>query len=239
MRACRLQFAGLALTAAALTGCQGVMGSGQYAQVRFIEASPDTPAVDLSQNGTPVLYGVGFGTASSYIPLSPGTYTYAAHTAALHQQLAKTAATLAPGAQYTVLVGNTAAELSMTLLKDQAAAAPAGEIALRFLDQATRSGAVDLYLVPEGKRLTAASTAVATNISLGNAPAYLDVPAGTYSVVALPTGAAPGSAVPPLYSGTQLDYAAGSAHTILLLDAASAGSALQLLVADDYDPSAA
>ena len=222
-----------------LTGCQVVSGAGQYTQVRFIAASPDTPAVDVSQNGAPVLYGVGFGTASSYMPVAPGAYTYAIHTTALHQQLANTSGLLSAGGQYTVLVGNTAAELKMTVLKDQATAAPPGRMALRFVDEATRSSAVDLYLVAAGKTLTASSRAVVADVSFGNAPTYIDYRAGTYSVVAFPAGTVPGSSVAPLYSSNQLEFASGSARTIVLLDSPEAASSgLQAVLATDFDPSA-
>ncbi len=185
-----------------------------------------------------MLYSIGFGTASSYIPIIPGAYTYTADTAALHQQLGSTAETLAPGAQYTVLIGNTTAALQVSILKDQATPAPPGQYALRVLHQATRVGAVDLYLLPAGGKLTGTAP-FATSVTFGNTPVYSTLPSGTYSLVALPAGASPSASPAPLYTGSHIEYPSGSARTIVLIDTSPASAVpLQALSADDFDPPA-
>ena len=68
--------------------------------------------------------------------------------------------TFAPSTQYTVLIGNSAASLQQLTLTDQSQPAPSGQIALRFIDQATRISAVDIYLVPAGQKLTAVTPLV-------------------------------------------------------------------------------
>ena len=55
------------------------------------------------------------------------------------QQLATVRGNFLTGSQYTVLAGNISASLQMTVLKDQSYPAPSGQVALRFLDQATRA----------------------------------------------------------------------------------------------------
>ena len=178
----------LAVLTALLAGCQGVTGIQQVSQVRVVDASPDAPALDIHQNSSASLYNVGFGTVSSYIPVTPGSYTHAAFTAGTQQQLATTRGTLATGIQYTLLTGNVAANLQMTLLKDQSFPAPNGQVALRFLNQATRAGAVDLYLLPPGS--TPSGPPIASGVTFGGSTGYLSAPAGTYSIVAYPTGRA-------------------------------------------------
>lgn len=239
MRPARFQLALFtSLAAVTLLGCQGVTGSGQYTQVRFIDASPDIPAVDLYQNGTPLVYGVSFGTASSYIPVPAGSYTYSADTAGLRQQLATTSGALAPGGQYTVVVSDNAAALRMLLLKDQPAPAPAAQTAVRFLNQATRTGAVDIYLVPEGGSLSRTSP-IATGVLLGGTPAYVAGPTGVFSVVALPAGASPDTPDSALYASNQISFVAGSSRTFVLLDQFIGGRpALQMMTTEDSDPSA-
>ena len=230
----RSQLAALAVCAiVALTGCQGVTGGLRYTQVRFIAASPDAPALDIYQNGSVLLYSVGFGTASSYTPISPGSYSYAVDTAGLSQQLASATGTLAPGGQYTVLIGNTIASLQVTILKDQTMPAPAGQFSLRVLDQATRSHAVDVYLLPAGGTLNG-TLPFATAVTFGNAPVYGNAPSGTYSIVVLAAGAASSSL--PLYTGSQTDYAGGSVHTVVLLDPSLPSSTgVQVVAADDIE----
>jgi hypothetical protein len=225
------RIAALAVLAAGLAGCQGVTGIQPVAQVRVIDTSPDAPALDVYQNSQASLYNVGFGTVSSYIPLAPGSYTHAAFTTGTQQQLAQVRGALAPGSQYTLLTGNIAANLQMALLRDQSFPAPGGQVALRFLGQATRSGPVDIYLLPAGFSLTGASP-IAAGVSFGSNTGYINAPSGTYSIVAYPAGILP-TAAAPAYTGSQVAYPATSVRTILLLDQPPAG--LQTITAADFD----
>jgi hypothetical protein len=240
------RLAALAVCGVVLAGCQGVTGLQPAAQVRVIDASPDAPALDIAQtspapavpNG---LYNIGFGTISSYIPMSAGTYTHSAFVSGTQQQLAFARGIFSSGGQYTLLAGNTAASLQMALLKDQSTPAPSGQTALRFLGQATRSGAVDLYLLPAGFSLSGASP-IAAGVNFGTNTGYINAPAGTYSIVAYPAGTAP-SASSPSFTGTQTAFPATSVRTIVLLDqrpdaAPASPHSLQVVTASDYDPSA-
>jgi Domain of unknown function (DUF4397) len=228
------RLAALAVCAVVLAGCQGVTGIQPVAQVRVIDASPDAPPIDVYQNSQASLYNVGFGTVSSYIPTAPGTYTHSAFTTGTQQQLAQVRGTLGPGSQYTLLTGNIAANLQMALLKDQSFPAPSGQVALRFLGQATRTGPVDIYLLPAGFSPARVSP-IATGVNFGTNTGYINAPSGTYSIVAFPTGIAP-STSPPAYTGTQVTYPATSVRTILLLDQPPSG--LQIISAPDFDPTA-
>jgi hypothetical protein len=234
------RLAALSVLVLALAGCQSIAGTQSVTQVRFIHASPDAPAIDLYQNPTPSsqasLYNVAFGTVSSYMTLAPGAYTHAAYTAGTQQRLANVHAAFSAGGQYTVLAANIAANLQMTVLKDQATPAPPGQVALRFLGESTRTGSVDLYLVAPAATLSG-QTPIATGLGLGANTGYLNLPSGTYSIVALPAGSTPSSASVPLFTGSQTLYPDGSARTILLIDQQPlATPGLQLIAADDFDP---
>ena len=232
-----VRLAALAVLAAGLAGCQSMAGSPQIAQVRVIDVSPDAPALDIYQNPAPQpsagLYNIGFGTVSSYMPVSPGTYTHAAFTSGTQQQLAAIRGNFATNNQYTVLAGNIAANLQMSVLKDQSTPAPTGQTALRFLGQATRAGSVDIYLLPPGFSLRGASP-IATSVGFGSNTGYLNAPSGTYSIVAYPSGSVP-AATTPAYTGSQVTYPGSSVRTVVLIDQQPAG--LQTITAPDYDPS--
>jgi hypothetical protein len=229
----------LAILATLVSGCQSIAGIQPFSQVRVVDASPDAPALDIyqtasSQTAQAGLYNVGFGTVSSYIPIASGAIVHAAYVAGSQQQIASVRGTLAIGQQYTLLAGNVAANLQMTVLKDQSTPAPPGQTAFRFLDQTTRSGPVDIYLLPAGATLAGAS-ATTTHINFGGNTGYLNQPAGTYSIVALPAGASPGTTA-PAYSGSQVSYPAGSVRTIILIDQQPpTASSLKVITADDYD----
>ena len=233
------RLAALAVLAAGLAGCQSIAGIRPVSQVRVIDVSPDAPALDIYQNSpqssSAVLYNLGFGTVSSYIPVPAGANTHVAYVAGTQQQLATARGSFAIGSQYTVLAGNISASLQMTVLKDQSFPAPAGQVALRFLDQATRAGTVDIYLVPPGSMIGRVSP-IDTGLSFSSNTGYIDAPSGTYSIVVLPAGAIPSSAATPIYTGSQVSYPGGSARTILLIDQQPAAPlGLQVITANDYD----
>jgi hypothetical protein len=219
-----------------LTGCQAIVSSAPEAQVRIIDATPDAPGLDIYLGNNALAYNLGFGTVTSYIPLNPGTYTISADSAGTKQVLSSSKATLAASSQYTVLIGNSAASLQQTTLVDQSQPAPSGQIALRFIDQATRIGAVDIYLIPTGQKLTAVSPIV-TGITFGINTGYLNIPTGTYSVVMLPAGTIPISTTIATYAGPQITYSGGAANTIILIDQQLVSTpGLQVITANDFTP---
>jgi Domain of unknown function (DUF4397) len=229
------RFVSVAAFAGVLSGCQGIVGNPSLSQVRIVDASPDAPGFDIYQGADAVAFNLGFGTITSYIPVIPGTYTISANAAGTKQVLSTSKATFGIASQYTVLIGNSAASLQQLVLKDQSQPAPSGQIALRFIDQATRISAVDVYLVPAGQKLTSVSpvyTGLVFNVNTG----YLNIPTGTYTLVMVPTGTVPTSETIATYTGPQVTYSGGSARTIILIDQQLITTpGLQVITADDYD----
>ena len=223
----------------ALTGCQAIVSTAPEAQVRIIHATPEAPGLDIYQGSNALAYNLGFGTVTSYIPLTPGIYSIHADAAGSGQTLSTAKTAFAASTQYTVLIGSSLANQQQLTLIDQNRPTPSGQIALRFLNQATRTSAVDIYLVPAGQRLTAVNPLV-TGIALGGHTGYLNLPANTYSLIMQPAGTAPPSPAAALYAGPQITYSAGSARTVVLIDQPSVTTpGLQVITASDFDPSAA
>ncbi len=222
-----------------LTGCQMVGTSESGSQLRIIQASPDAPGLDFYANSTILTNNIGFGYVSTYVPVNPGTYTISADTAGSTQALASVKQAFLTGTQYTVLVGDDGASLQETVLQDQSQPAPTGQIALRFIDQASVVGALDLYLVPAGKKITAV-TPLVTNLMFQNTPTYLNVPTGTYTLVIVPTGTVPTGSTVATYTGAQVTYAAGSATTYVLVNQQLVTTpGVQVIPATDYLPATA
>src|SRR5665213_749789 len=133
------QLAALALVALiALTGCQGLMGNPSSTQVRIIDVSPTAPTLDIYQSHSALAYSLGFGTITSYVPVTPGTYTIAANSTGTEQVISAAKGTFLPATRYTVLIGDVASSPQQLTLTDQNQPAPLGQIALRFIGQATR-----------------------------------------------------------------------------------------------------
>lgn len=231
-----LRFLSAAALLGALSGCQGIVSSPVLSQLRVITASPDAPGLDIYQDANPLVYNLGFGTVTSYVALAPGTFTISAKSSGSSQVLISAKGTVAATGQYTVLIGNSLASLQETILKDQSQAAPSGQIALRFIDQATKfTSGFDVYLVPAGKTLTAV-TPLISNLTFSTNTGYLNVPTGTYTIVMVPTGTVPTSTTVATYTGAQIAYAGGSARTIILIDQQLVTTpGLQLITAADYD----
>ncbi len=222
-----------------LSGCQSVTGSPVLSQVRLIDTSPDAPGLDAYQGTAVLAYNLGLGTLTSYVPITPGLYNISADQAGTHSQLITAPGTFAANAQYTVLIGNYANALQELILQDQSTASPLGQVNLRFIDQSVRSGALDLYLVPSGATVVT-QRPVVTGVSFNTNTGYVSIPAGTYTLVALPTGATPTASGSTLYTGAAVVYVTGSASTIVLIDPQlTTTPGVQIVTAADYQPPAA
>lgn len=227
------------MCAVVLSGCQGMVSNATRPRVRVIDVSPDAPEMDIYQNSSAIAYKLAFGTITSYVPVEPGAYTTMATMSGSHQTLTSSKATLATAEQYTVLIGNFSSNLQQRVLKDQSQPTPHGQIALRFLHQAARTGAVDIYLLPPG-HLTSASPII-SNVSFGANSGYVNLPAGTYTLVVVPAGTGLTSDTEPAYSGSQVTYTPGSASTVVLVEQQSLSKEpeLQAIIAPDYLPAQA
>lgn len=220
---------------AILTGCQAMVNPTSTAQVRVIDASPDAPGIDLYQGSNGVAYGLGFGDVTSYVPIAPGTAVLSAATTGTRQVLSFNKQALTAAHQYTVLIGNTAGGLQQFTLEDRNGPAPAGQTALRFLNEATRTGPVDVYMVPSGRSLVTVDP-ILTNMTFGTNTGYRSIPSGTYTLVVLPAGSVPVSTAAASYAGARVTYPSTSARTLILIDQPLASvPSLQVITADDYD----
>jgi hypothetical protein len=220
----------------AVPGCQSISPTSTYADIRFIDASPDAGGIDIYQGNTAVAPNLGFGTVSSYVPISPGTYRFTADTANTKQSLVSASAGIATGKQYTVLISNVAASLQETIFSDQSSSAPSGQIAIRVIMEAVYSGPYDVYMVPSGAKLITVNP-ILTNVTFNSIGSYIDIATGSYSVVIVPANTVLSSTTVATYTGTVTAYTSGSAHTIILLDNPLLTTPpVQVITTDDYEP---
>jgi hypothetical protein len=219
-----------------LTGCQAIVSSAPEAHVRIINATPDAPRLDLYQDSNALAFNLDFGTVTSYIPLAPGAYNITANSAGTRQVLSAAKTTFVTAGQYTVLIGNASASLQQITLADQSQPAPPGQTALRFINQATRAGTVDIYLVPAGQKVSAVTPLITGN-AFGANTGYVNVPTGTYSLAILPAGTIPASTTIAAYAGPHVTYPAGAARTIILIDSSPVPTpGIKVITANDFDP---
>lgn len=150
------------------------------AQVRFVEVSLGSPELDFYVNGTGAAYGIGFESFTSYLPINPGAVNLTVNRKGGGLALAGTQASVVGGHQYTAIVSRGLGNLQEHLYPDQETAAPAGQVAIRILNEIEGVGAVTVYV-------TASQGSINLSVPLasGAASAYLSVPAaGSYIVTA-------------------------------------------------------
>jgi hypothetical protein len=203
------------LSAALLAGCQSI--SANSAQLRIVDAAADAGPLDLYQNGAGLAYNLSLGTLTSYVAMSPGTYTLSADKSGSLQTLAETNTRLIAGKQYTAIVGGGLANLRPTVLQDLSTPAADDQVSIRFVQQAAHSGPVDVYLVASTGRL-ATSSPIASHLTFGLVAGYLTIAAGTYAIDIVPAGTVPASTTVTLLSGPQQEYPSGAVRTVILLD---------------------
>ena len=229
------RIAGLSAMLLTLAGCAVTTSAPFASQVRIIDASPDAPGLDIYQGSSILAYDLGLGTITSYVPVTPGTYGILADIAGTRTQLVSASGSFAANSQYTVLIGNYSAALQELILKDQSIPAPTGQIDIRVIDQSTHGGAIDLYLIPTGSTILQVKP-ILTNVNFNANSGYFSVPAGTYTLAALPTGIVPTATTTTLYTGASVGYASGAARTFILIDQQLITTpGIQAIIANDYD----
>ena len=231
--------AAVLIVGAGLSGCQSM--SVNSAQLRVIDASTNTGTIDSYQDNAALAYNLDYGTVTSYVSMASGSSTFAIDKAGTRQTLVSSKSALDAGKQYTEVVAGSIVNLQQAVFVDQSTPAPAGMIAVRLINEATHAGAVDVYLVPFQGKLANVSP-FATNLSIGYNSGYINVPAGTYAIDVLSSGAGRSSSSVKLLSGAQVEYASGSVRTVVLIDQDSSGAdgqpvslGVRAIVADDAD----
>ena len=223
--------AALPLFGCLLGGCQSVQGVTPETMVRVIDASYNAPAIDVTVGGTPIAANIAGPTITNYAFLpAPETTTAYIYPTGTKKATATVATTLQASTEHSIYITDSGAGYSATLLTDQIATPPAGDIAFRFLQQAQTTGPVDIYLVPGGSDLTGTKPLLTDQIA-NSITGYLDVPAGTYTLVVTPTGT-----TKTKFTSASLDLSAGAVRTVLIMDAQlTSNPPVTVVIGDDLN----
>jgi hypothetical protein len=219
----RLTLPKLAMAAAAslalalgLSACENVAGYTQPSLVRVIDASYIAPAVNVEVEGTLLAGNIGQGTITPYGTLPASAAAAIKVMAATGgTTLVSTSGTLLAGHQHSVFLtdnGVAATSYTVTVLEDQQIAAASGHSAFRFLNQAPKTGAVDIYMVPSGVTL-ADTIPLVTALPVGATAGYVSFTSQTVTMVITPTGT-----TTPKYTSTSLALTGGEVRTVLIVD---------------------
>lgn len=201
---CAAFIAAPAATAAAATGAAD-------GWVRCANLSPGTPAVDIylipfGNPGHPiVLRNADYGEVYGYMPVSVGQYTVAMRPVgapASSPPVVSTSFMVSAGANYTVASIGPAAARRLEVLKDQTTA-PKGAALVRVLQASLKQHLVTV---------SAGQDVLARQLAFGSVTPYLTVQPGVQTV----QFSAPGA-----HAAASVTLAAGSVHTIVVLDGPS------------------
>src|SRR5580658_4402401 len=176
--------------------------------LRLAHLSPNTPPVDVylysfhDPNAMIVLHHVAYGTISGYETVAAGEYTVAMRAAGAVSSsppVLSTTIDVQAGDAYTVAGMGPANGLRLRVLRDRLIT-PAGKALVRIIQAS---------LVEHRVTVTAGRRVLVKNLPFGDFTSYTVVPAGTWTVKA--TGQSENTSA-------SIDLAAGTIHTIVVLD---------------------
>lgn len=217
-----------------LSSCTNVSGFTPTSLVRVVDASYIAPAVNIYVENTLFAGNIGQGYISNYGTVAPSPAAQIKVTQATGgATLVTAAATLNAGQQHSVfLTDNGAAPTSyiVTVLADQQTAAAAGHSAFRFLNQAPRTGAVDVYMVP-GSTTLANTIPLCTALPVGSTCGYVSFASATLTMVITPAGT-----VTPKFTSTSLALSGGEVRTVVIVDSQLTNDPpVQVVIAKDVN----
>jgi Domain of unknown function (DUF4397) len=179
--------------------------------IRLAHLSPNTPAVDVylysfgNSKAMIVLHHVAYGTVSPYESVQAGDYSVAMRAAgasAASQPVLSTSVTISAGHAYTVAGMGPESGLRLQVLDDDLTT-PSGQALVRVIQASLKDQVVTVSL---------GSTTLATGLKFATVTSYRAVSPGTLSVTVGAGGTKATSSV---------TLAAGTVHTLVVLDGAS------------------
>jgi hypothetical protein len=181
-----------------------------------VDASYIAPAVNVYVENTLFAGNIGQGYISNYGTAKPSPAAQIKVTQATGgKTLVAAAATLNAGAQHSVFLTDNGASPTayiLTVLEDQQTPAAAGHSAFRFLNQAPRTGAVDVYMVP-GATTLANTIPLCTALPVGSTCGYVSFASATVTMVITPAGT-----VTPKFTSTSLALSGSEVRTVVIVD---------------------
>ncbi|MDR3749953.1 MAG: DUF4397 domain-containing protein [Terracidiphilus sp.] len=217
-----------------LSACENVATYTQPSLVRVIDASYIAPAVNVTVEGTILAGNIGQGSITPYGTLTASTNASIKVTAATGgKALVTTNGTLLAGHQHSIFLtdnGAAATSYEVTILEDQQVAAAGGHSAFRFLNQAPKTGAVDVYMIPSGTTI-ANTIPIVTALPVGSTAGYISFTSQTVTMVIVPTGL-----LTPKYTSSSLALTGGEVRTVLIVDTQlTSNPPVEVFMANDVD----
>ncbi len=225
----------ISLVAMDRAGSFEILDTNTPANVRFVHASPDAPAVNVVVNdhfGDPLVPGLAFPEATDYLAPLPGEYNIKVVPAGTPNAVIDADVTFEAGERHTVVAVGLVSDLSiepMVLVDDGRRVAT--EAKVRLVHASTLADEVDIYFTEPGASLDA-STPTFTSVPFKADTGYVSLPKGTYDVSVTQTGS-----TTPVLGPIDLTLEAGGVYGAIVRDSAGPDPALPLglIALDDLD----
>jgi hypothetical protein len=190
MRA-RLPWLGVALVVlAVLVGCtteSGGYNTTSPPKMRFVNAAMDLGAVDINIGTIPTLTAVGFETAVPYRNAPIGEQAVTLLASGTTTTLVSTPVTFDNGQRYTHIVYGRPSAPHALVVVDNADLPGGGKYKLRFVNTATESASLDIYVTTPGVALDTVNPTIA-NVTLGAASDYVELDVAPIEIRIVPSG---------------------------------------------------
>jgi hypothetical protein len=144
--------------------------------VRFIQASPDAPPLDILIDGAPVAQGLEFGDATEYAPVTPGDHTVQVVPAGedANAALAEEDLGVDSGEAYTVAVADLLTDIEIQIFQSNMDDLEEGQSRVRAVSLSPDVGEIDIFHVGGDQWFD--------NVAFGEDTDHHDVDAGTYDL---------------------------------------------------------
>jgi hypothetical protein len=194
--------------AAASAASSAAAGTGW---IRLAHLSPNTPPVDVylysfgNSDAKIVLHHVAYGTVSPYEAVAAGDYSVAmrsAGAAASSQPVLSTSVTVKADHAYTVAGMGPESGLRLQVMNDQLTT-PSGKSSVRVIQASLKEQTV---------KFTCGGQAIVPKATFASVSSYQAIPANTWTMEAIGSGDT---------ATARFDMAAGTVHTMVVLDGAS------------------
>jgi hypothetical protein len=212
---------GIFLATILAAGCGG--SSSDTGQIRFVQASPNSPHVDLLIDGATLSSNLAYGNTSGYISVKTGKRRVEVLPVNSSAPLLDLSVSVGSSDNTTVLLTGDAGNVQSLVLTDGGTTATTGDGYVRVVNASVSMGAADVYIVAAGTGINGA-TPVATNVALNQTGGYQLTPAGNYEVFMT----TPGTKGVLLDTGP-INLAASQNWTLLAMDGPSGGFTFTLL----------
>lgn len=156
-------------------------GGGGNSKIRFVNASPNSPTLNILIDGKSVNSGLGFGFPTSYMSVSSGSRVLEFQPVGTTNDVVKATVNIASGTNNTYILENFLSNIRGAQYVDNQTTPTTGDAQIRVINAAASVTAVDIYLVPNGTSPTSVP-ATLSNVALGGSTSYINEAAGQFVV---------------------------------------------------------